>query len=608
MSNAAPVVLDQVVVRFAGDSGDGIQISGDQFTRTSALAGNDLATFPDYPAEIRAPAGSREGVSGFQIQLASHPVFTPGDIADALVAFNPAALVTNLDGLREGGIIIVNSDKFAKIDLEKARLVSNPLEDGTCDKFRLVQAPIGKLTKEAVEAFGLKTKEIDRCKNFFALGMVYWLYGRPLDPTEEWLRKRFKPPFLDANLASMRAGHAFAETAELFEGPFMVPPAVIAHGTYRNVTGNLAIALGLAAAAVKSKTTVFYGSYPITPATDILHTLAPFKNFGVATFQAEDEIAAVCASIGASYGGAIGVTGTSGPGLALKQEAIGLALMAELPLVIINVQRAGPSTGLPTKTEQADLLQAMYGRNGESPVAVLAPATAADAFDVTLQAVRLSVKYRTPVVVLSDGYVANSSEPWLLPDIDALPPIEVVHPTDPETFKPYLRDPETLARPWAIPGVPGLEHRIGGLEKADITGNISYDAHNHEKMCHLRAEKILRMRADIPATDVHGAASGTLVLAWGSTYGAIRTAVDQCLAEGQAVAHVHLRHLNPLPADLADIMGRYAHVIVPELNMGQLSKILRAEYLVDAIPFTKIQGQPFRVAEVKARLDALVAN
>ena len=599
--------LDQVTIRFAGDSGDGVQLVGSQFTRTSALAGNDLATLPDFPAEIRAPAGTREGVSGFQIQLANHEIFTPGDTADALVALNPAALITNLQALKDGGLVIVNTDKFEAIDLGKARLTSNPLEDGTLDGYRVIPAPISTLTREAVEPFGLKTKEADRCKNFFSLGVVYWLYGRSLEATEAWMARKFKSPYLEPNIAALRAGHAFAETAEYFQHQYEVPSAPLPSATYRNITGNMGLALGLAAAAVKSGRKIVYASYPITPATDILHNLAPFKNFGVATLQAEDEIAAVCAAIGASYGGHIGVTGTSGPGLALKGEAIGLALTAELPLVVLNVQRAGPSTGMPTKTEQSDLLQAMYGRNGESPVAVLAPSRPSDTFDVALEAVRLSVKYRTPVIVLSDGYIANGAEPWALPDIEAIPPIAIEFASDPEGFEPYSRDPETLARPWAVPGTPGLEHRIGGLEKQHLTGNVSYDPPNHQFMCELRAEKIKRMRQDIPPIDVHGTPGGVLVLGWGSTFGAIRTVVDGYLAEGQSFAHVHLQHINPFPADLGDILARYDKVLVPELNLGQLSKLIKAEYLIDAISIAKIQGQPFRTTELKERIDAHLA-
>jgi 2-oxoglutarate ferredoxin oxidoreductase subunit alpha len=604
--NPSTVTLDHVVIRFAGDSGDGMQVVGGQFTRTSALAGNDVATFPDFPAEIRAPAGTREGVSGFQIQLASHEIYTPGDISDALVALNPAALVANLGAVKRGGIVVVNTDKFTERDFEKARITTNPLEDGSLSEFRVIPAAISRMTNEAVAEFGLKTKQAERCKNFFALGMMYWLYGRDLGPTETWVRAKFTQPFLDANIAALRAGAHFAETAEHFQNHYHVPAAHLPAGKYRNITGNTGLALGLAAAAVKSGKTVFYGSYPITPASDVLHSLAPFKNFGVTTFQAEDEIAAVCAAIGASYGGAIGVTGTSGPGLALKAEAIGLALTAELPLIVLNVQRAGPSTGLPTKTEQSDLLQTLFGRNGESPVAVLAASRPSDAFDTALEAVRLSLRYMTPVVVLSDGYIANGAEPWMLPDIEAIPPILTSHPTDPATFQPYARDEATLSRPWAVPGMAGFEHRIGGLEKQHLTGAVSYDPQNHEFMCKLRAEKILRMQQDIPPIEVHGSPDGLLVIGWGSTFGAIRTTVDMMLADGVRVAHVHLRHLNPLPADLPGLLSRYHKVAVPELNLGQLSKILRHEFLVDAIPVCKIQGLPFRTDELRQRLDALL--
>ncbi len=604
--NTATTPLDQVVIRFAGDSGDGMQVVGSQFTRTTALAGNDLSTFPDFPAEIRAPAGTREGVSGFQIQFSSRDIHTPGDEADVLVALNPAALVTNLKAVKRGGLVLVNQDKFDDLGLQKARLTTNPLTDGTLDGFRVIEAPIGKLTWDAVSPFGLKTKESDRCKNFFALGLVYWLYGRDTAPTEAWVQAKFKPPYTEANLAALRAGIHFAETAELAQNPFTVAPAPLPQGTYRNITGNAGLALGLAAAAVKSGKMLFYGSYPITPASDILHSLAGLKHFGVATFQAEDEIAAICAAIGASYGGNIGVTGTSGPGIALKSEAMGLAVMTELPLIVIDVQRAGPSTGLPTKTEQSDLLQVMFGRNGEAPLAVLSCSRPADAFETALEAVRIAVKYMTPVVILSDGYIANGAEPWLLPDIEAIPPIAVTHPTEPEGFLPYTRDPATLARPWAIPGTPGLEHRIGGLEKAENAGNVSYDPANHERMCQIRRDKILAIRQDIPPTEVHGDADGTLVLGWGSTHGAIRTVVDGLRASGHRAAHVHLRHIHPFPADLGEILTRYDRVVVPELNLGQLVQLIRSEYLVPAISLPKIQGQPFKTSELRERILAAI--
>jgi 2-oxoglutarate ferredoxin oxidoreductase subunit alpha len=589
-----------VVIRFAGDSGDGMQLVGGQFTRTTALAGNDLATLPDFPAEIRAPAGTREGVSGFQIHFADHDIFTPGDETDALVAMNAAALVTNLHRLRKGGLVIVNADGFGAGDLKKARLEANPLEDSSLDGYRAVKAPITTLTRGSVEDLGLSTKEADRCKNFFALGMVYWVYGRDLTPTENWLEKKFgkKPVILKANLQALRAGRNYAQTIELFQATYEVPQADFNAGRYRNITGNTALAIGLATAAQKANQTLFYGSYPITPASDILHALAPFKHYGVTTFQAEDEIAAVCAAIGASYGGNLGVTGTSGPGVALKSEAIGLAVMAELPLVVICVQRGGPSTGLPTKTEQADLLQALYGRNGEAPVAVIAPSSPSDCFDTAIEAVKFAISAMVPCFILSDGYIGNGAEPWPIPDLDALPDIDPGIRTDPEGFEPYMRDPETLRRPWAVPGTPGMEHRIGGLEKEDGSGNVSYDPLNHQKMCEMRAEKVQRLQRFIGPTDVHGDASGTLVVGWGGTWGAIRSGVDACRKEGLKVAQVHLRHLNPLPPDLGEILSRYDRILVPELNLGQLSKVLRDQFLVDAKSFCKIQGQPFLTREV----------
>ncbi len=591
--------VDKVVIRFAGDSGDGMQLLGSQFTRTSALAGNDLATLPDFPAEIRAPAGTREGVSGFQLHFAAEDIFTPGDDTDVLVAMNPAALVTNLPKLRPNGIVVVNTDKFRKADLKKARLEQSPLEDDTLEGYRVVAAPISTLTKKAVEGHGLNAKEADRCKNFFALGMMYWVYSRSMEPTEGWMRSKFRAPYLEANLAALRAGYSYGITVELFQTTYEVAPATFPPGTYRNVTGNTALALGLASAAQQSGRLVFYGSYPITPASDILHALAPFKNHGVVTFQAEDEIAAVCAAIGASYGGHIGVTGTSGPGLALKAEAIGLAVMAELPLVVVCVQRGGPSTGLPTKTEQADLLQAMYGRNGEAPCVVLAPRSPSDCFDIALEAVRIATQRMVPVMLMSDGYIANGAEPWPIPAVEDLPDLTPTFATDDgETFLPYARDPDTLARPWAIPGTPGLEHRIGGLEKQAETGNVSYDPPNHQAMCEVRAEKVRRVAALIPPTEVHGDEDGVLVLGWGSTFGAIRAAVDHVRRDGHHVGQVHLRHLNPLPADLHDILRRYDRVLVPELNLGQLVRLIRTEFLIDAQPVSKIQGQPFLVREL----------
>ncbi|MEQ1501037.1 MAG: 2-oxoacid:acceptor oxidoreductase subunit alpha [Myxococcota bacterium] len=598
MNRPAPETLESVVIRFAGDSGDGMQLLGDQFTRNSALIGNDIATMPDFPAEIRAPAGTREGVSGFQLQFSSHDIFTPGDDVDVLVAMNPAALVRNLMAVKKGGLVVINSDSFKGPDVAKARLEKNPLEDGTLDGFRTVQAPITLLTTKAVAEHGLNAKQADRCKNFFALGMMYWLYGRSMDSTIDHVKRKFKTPFLEANIGAMNAGYNYAGTVELFQTTYEVPAAELSAGKYRNITGNSALALGLVVAANKSGLKLFYGSYPITPASDILHSLAPFKNFGVLTFQAEDEISAVCSAIGASWGGSLGVTGTSGPGVALKSEAIGLAVMVELPLVVIDVQRGGPSTGLPTKTEQADLMQAMYGRNSEAPIAVIAPSTASDCFAVAIEAVRMATTHMCPVMILSDGYVANGAEPWALPDLDAIPEMKPTFRTEKEGFFPYLRDPKTLARPWAVPGTPGLEHRIGGIEKQDVTGNVSYDPDNHEKMCKLRAEKIRRIADSLPPLEVFGDPDGLLVLGWGSTYGAIRMAVTQCREKGLRVGHLHLRHLNPLPNDLPAVLRRYGKVLVPEMNLGQLSRIVRAEYLVDAIPLTKIQGLPFLTREI----------
>ncbi len=597
--------VEQVVIRFAGDSGDGMQLIGNQFTRTTALAGNDLATFPDYPAEIRAPAGTQEGVSGFQIHFANHDIFTPGDIADVLVAMNPAALVKNLGNLKKGGLIVVNTDKFTDRDFQKARLEADPRTDGSLDGFRVVEAPITNMTRGATEAFGLSVKDSDRCKNFFALGMMYWLYSRDMKHTIEYLERKFKSPYKEANIAALNAGHAYSETVETWQGTYEVIAADdMQEGRYRNIMGNAALAIGLAASAVKAERTLFYGTYPITPASDILHALAPFKHFGVTTYQAEDEIAAVCASIGASWGGSIGVTGTSGPGLALKGEALGLAVMTELPLIVVCVQRGGPSTGLPTKTEQSDLNIAMFGRNGEAPCPILAPQTPADCFDIAMEAVRISTTYMVPVVILSDGYIANGAEPWRLPDVNDLPDMKPTFRTDPEGFLPYTRDEKTLARPWAIPGTPGLEHRIGGLEKEDLTGNVSYDPQNHHYMCETRLNKVNRIQQDIPATEIFGSPDGLLVLSWGSTYGAVRTGVKAALDEGRRVGHVHLRYINPLPPDLEAILKQYDDVLVPEMNLGQMCNLLRSTFLVDAKPLSKVHGQPFRTTEIKAAIDA----
>jgi 2-oxoglutarate ferredoxin oxidoreductase subunit alpha len=604
--------LERVVIRFAGDSGDGIQLTGSQFTATSAVAGNDLATLPDYPAEIRAPAGTLPGVSGFQISFASTDIYTPGDAPDVLVAMNPAALKVNLPDLRPNGVLIVNEDAFAEKDLDKAGYTVNPLEDGSLDKFQLFKVPLSKLTRTALEGVGLATRDVDRSKNFFALGMMYWLYNRPPETTKRWIRENFKnnAVLAEANLKALQAGYSYSEATEIFQQTYDVPPAPLAPGRYRNVSGNQALALGFIAASKKSGLPLFQGSYPITPASDILHELSRYKNFGVTTFQAEDEIAAIGATIGASFAGSLAITTTSGPGVALKSEAIGLATMVELPLVICNIQRGGPSTGLPTKTEQADLFQALYGRNSEAPVPVLAAATPGDCFAIAYEAARIAIKYMTPVFVLTDGYLANGSEPWKLPGVEDLPEIPVRFRTDPEGFRPYQRDPGTLARPWAVPGTPGLEHRVGGLEKQDGTGNVSYDPLNHELMVKLRAEKIARIVMEVPDVEVFGDPGGgdLLVVGWGSTYGAIHGAVRQKRSEGRSVSHVHLRHLNPMPGNLGDVLGRFRKVLVPEMNMGQLSFVLRGRYLVDAQGLNKIQGRPFTEAEIAARIDALVGG
>jgi len=598
--------LESVVIRFAGDSGDGMQLTGSQFTSTTAMMGNDLATFPDFPAEIRAPAGTTYGVSGFQIHFASHDIMTPGDAPDVLVAMNPAALKTNLADLKQGGLLIINEGAFVKGNLAKAGYAKNPLEDESLVGFRLVTIDISKLTLQAVDAFGLGSKDALRCKNMWTLGMVLWLFGRDLEPTVVWLREKFAKDatVADANIAALKAGHAYGETAELPSGigPYEVPKAKLPPGLYRNVTGNEALAWGLAAASQLSGLEVVLGSYPITPASTILHTLSKLKNYGVVTFQAEDEIAAVCAAIGASWGGAIGVTTTSGPGLALKGEGIGLAIMLELPLVIVDIQRGGPSTGLPTKTEQSDLLQAVLGRNGDSPLAVIAAATAGECFGMAIEAVRLAIKFMTPVILLTDGYLANGSEPWLIPKVADMPKIEVKFQTDrPEGYHPYLRNPDTLARPWALPGTPGLEHRIGGLEKNFDSGNISYDPDNHHKMTKTRAAKIAGIADHIPEQQVEvGDESGDLlVVGWGSTYGAITAAVRKAREEGKKVSQVHVRSLSPFPRRLGELLRSFKKVIVPEMNNGMLVKLLRAEYLVDAIGVNKISGQPFKVAEIE---------
>jgi 2-oxoglutarate ferredoxin oxidoreductase subunit alpha len=602
--------LDRAVVRFAGDSGDGMQLTGEQFTTEAAWAGNDISTLPNFPAEIRAPAGTLFGVSSFQLQFGSQRVYTPGDRLDCLVAMNPAALKVHLSDLKPGGLLIVNTSAFDKRNLDKAGYASNPLDDAAVsDRYRLHKIDITGLTKQAIEDLPLNAKEKDRSKNFFALGVVSWIYTRPLDPTLDWIAKRFakNKTVAEANTRVLKAGHAFGETAEMFAEHYDVEPAEMAPGLYRAMTGNRALAWGLLAAAQRSTVPIVYGAYPITPASSILEELALHKRFRIRTIQAEDEIAAVTAAIGASFGGAIGVTGSSGPGIALKGEGIGLAVTAELPLVVFDIQRGGPSTGLPTKTEQADLMQALYGRNSECPVVVLAPATPGDCFYVAYEAVRIAAKYMVPVMVLSDGFLASGSEPWLIPDPSTLPPIDIQFRSEVEGFFPYLRDPATLSRPWVKPGAPGLEHRIGGLEKQDVTGNISYDPENHDHMVRVRAEKVRRVAQEIPPTSINGPATGDLlVVGWGGTYGAITAAVERAHAEGLAVASIHLRHLNPLPPDLGHILREYRKVLVPEINSGQLVRVLRAEYLVDAVGFNRVRGLPLSSEEIHEAITQLI--
>ena len=605
--------LEEATVRFCGDSGDGMQLAGTQFTNTSALVGNDVATFPDFPAEIRAPRGTKAGVSGYQIHFSSKDIYTPGDTVDALVAMNPAALVTNLVDLRKGGILIVNGDAFDAKGLEQAGYTSNPLEDGSLSAYKLHVVDMTKLTRHAVEGLGLSQKDADRCRNFFAMGLVFWLYDRPLEPTLRYIADKFgkRPEVAQANTAALKAGYHYGDTVEAIHTQYHVAKAKLPPGTYSSVMGNTALAWGLMTAARLSGKRLFLGAYPITPASDILHELAKHKNFDVLTFQAEDEIAAMTATIGASFAGAMAVTASSGPGIALKAEGIGLAVMTELPMIIINVQRGGPSTGLPTKTEQADLLQAICGRNGECPVPVLAASGPADCFDVAQEAWRIAVRYMTPVMLLTDGYIANGSEPWRIPDVNTLPKIEIHHPgpqSNGQPFMPYQRD-ERLARPWALPGTPGLEHRIGGLEKQDVTGNVNYEPANHQHMVNTRAKKVANIAQDYPPQVVDGPASGDLlVLSWGGTFGACATAVHTMQASGFAVSHCHLRYLNPLPNDLGDILKRFKKVLIPELNMGQLRMIIRDKYLIDAIGLNKVQGKPFSVAEVEAKIEEVITG
>jgi 2-oxoglutarate/2-oxoacid ferredoxin oxidoreductase subunit alpha len=599
--------VETVTIRFAGDSGDGMQLTGTQFTNTSAVVGNDISTLPDFPAEIRAPAGSLPGVSGFQLNFSSHDIKTPGDQPNVLVAMNPAALKVNLPDLEDGGTLIVNTDGFTPENLKYANYASNPLEDNSLAGFRVHKLPISTLNMNALKGnVELSRKEIDRSKNFFALGVLYWLYDRPMETTLNWIQAKFakSPELAKANEIALKTGYNFADTTEVFTTHYTVKRAKIAPGKYRKLTGNEATAIGFITASQLSGRPLFYGSYPITPASDILHELSRHKSFGVRTFQAEDEIAAVCAAIGASFAGQIGLTGTSGPGVALKQEAIGLAVMTELPLVIINVQRGGPSTGLPTKTEQADLFQAVWGRNGECPAIVVAPATPADCFHMAIEAVRLAFKYMSPVFYLSDGYLANGAEPWAIPEIDALPKIELQFATDPATFMPYARDAETLARPYALPGTPGLEHRIGGIEKQHITGNVNYDPENHQLMVKLRQEKVDRAVNDIPLVEVMGEKTGkVLVLGWGSTYGSISSAVEKMQHDGKSVSAAHLRHLNPFPKNLGEVLAGFETVIVPEMNLGQLCTMIRAKYLVDAVPFSKVKGRPFQIREIVRKVE-----
>ena len=602
-------IIEQAVIRFAGDSGDGMQVTGSQFTNTVALYGNDIATFPDYPAEIRAPAGTVPGVSGFQLNFSSGEVHTPGDSVDVLIAMNPAALKVNLADLKPNGILIVNSDAFKEQDLRKAHLTTNPMEDHSLDAFRVFPVELQRLTRAALQHLGLDAKAMDRCKNFFALGMCYWLYNRSTDSTVRWIEDKFKKKALlvEANKLALKAGYSYCEATEAFQISYEIPPAQLSPGIYRNLSGNQALALGFVTAAQKAGLKLFLGSYPITPASDILHELSQYKQFGVLTFQAEDEIAAITSAIGASYAGSLAITSTSGPGMALKTEALGLAVATELPLVVCDIQRGGPSTGLPTKTEQADLLQALFGRNSEAPIPVLAAATPADCFWIAVEASRIALKYMIPVIVLSDGYLANGAEPWRIPNLDEIPAIPIKFATNPDGFQPYKRDEDTLARPWAVPGTRGMEHRIGGLEKQDVTGNVNYEPLNHENMVRIRAAKVDAIVQDIPNVLPSGDPEGDLlIVSWGSTFGAITQAVRGQREKGRKIGHLHLRHLNPLPANVGDILKRYKKVLVPELNMGQLLWVLRAKYLVNAVGLNKIQGRPFKQTELDLKIEAML--
>lgn len=607
--------VDRIIVRFAGDSGDGMQLTGDRFTSASALFGNDLATLPEFPAEIRAPAGTLAGVSAFQVHISDHDIHTHGDAPNVLVAMNPAALKSDLPKLESGGTVIVNTDAFEDRNLAKAGYDENPIEDGSLDGYSLITAPMTELTKEVCKDLGVKPRDAERSKNFFALGLVSWLYSRPTDPTLHWIRDKFagKDLVIAANEAAFKAGHAFGETAELSASRLAVRPAKLPPGTYTNINGNTALSWGLIAASQKSGIPIFLGSYPITPASDILHELAKHKNFGVRTLQAEDEIAAVGSALGASYGGHLGITTTSGPGVALKGETLGLAVSLELPLVVVDIQRGGPSTGLPTKTEAADLMMARYGRHGEAPLPIVSANSPSDCFNAAFEAVRIAIRYRTPVILLSDGYLANGTEPWCLPDVDDLPEIPVefaagmnaLNEDGDPVFWPYMRD-EDLARPWAVPGTDGLMHRIGGIEKEEGTGNISYDPENHGRMVDIREARIDKIAESYPPLEVVGDDGGVLLVGWGSTWGAITGAAGRLRRAGHRVGHVHLRNLHPFPNDLGEILGRYDHVIVPEMNLGQLSSLLRAEYLVDAKVISKVMGQPFTAGELVARIEEMV--
>ena len=603
--------LDRVIIRFAGDSGDGMQLTGDRFTSETAVMGNDLSTLPDFPAEIRAPAGSLPGVSGFQLHFADHDILTPGDAPSVLVAMNPAALKTNLRDLPKGGTLIVDTDQFKERNLAKAGYETNPLEDGSLEDFHLHPVALTSMTVEGLKGIeGVTSREAERSKNFFALGLMSWLYNRPTDGTLDFIQKKFgkRPEIAQANATALRAGYAYGETSEDFAVSYQIAPAKLAPGTYRQITGNTALAYGLIAAAKLSGLELFLGAYPITPASSILEELARHKSFGVRTFQAEDEIAAVGAALGAAFGGSLSVTTSAGPGVVLKAETIGLGVTLELPLVILDIQRAGPSTGMPTKPEQADLLMVMFGRNGESPVPVIAASTPSQCFHAAIEAARIALKYRTPVYLLSDAYLANGSEPWLIPDVASLPEIRTTFATEADgNFMPYARDPETLARPWALPGTPGLEHRIGGLEKADVTGSISYDPDNHDLMTRLRAAKVAGIARDIPLLEVDDPdGARTLVLGWGSTYGPIGAAVKRVRRDGHRIAQAHLHYLNPFPSNTGEILRRYEKVLVPEMNLGQLLKLVRAEFLVDAVGFNRVRGLPFKASELAEAIVTMV--